>query len=100
MQIEAIYNQGKLEFSQPIRFRHDYFTVMVEVPEQEIVNPEPNAPALPPYHLPSDVIAEAEKARQLLDDVMNAPLPPDDELLPLSTKQLSRIEAFALREDR
>lgn len=36
MQFEAIYNQGKLEFSQPIHFRHDYFTVTVDVPEQEI----------------------------------------------------------------
>lgn len=100
MQIEAIYNQGKLEFRQPIRFRHDYFTVMVEVPEQEIINTMPDAPISATYHLSLEVISEAEKARKRLDEVMNAPLPPDDELPPLSAKQLSRNEVFAIREDR
>lgn len=94
MQVEAIYNQGKIELSQPLRLKHNHVRLVVTVPDDEI-EVQDNI-----YNLSPDVIAEAEKMRKRLDDVMNTPLPPDDELPPLSAKQLSRIEAFALREDR
>ena len=37
MQIEAVYNYGKLEFSKPIKFTRDRFTVVVDLPNEAIV---------------------------------------------------------------
>jgi hypothetical protein len=36
MQVEAIYNQGRLEFAQPIKLKHDHLRLVVEVPDEEI----------------------------------------------------------------
>jgi hypothetical protein len=38
--------------------------------------------------------------RQRLDAIRDAPLPPDETLPDLNQKQLDRIAAFELREDR
>lgn len=37
MQLEALYNQGKLEFFAPIKFINPQFRIQVEIPDQEIV---------------------------------------------------------------
>ena len=100
MQLEAIYNQDQLEFKQPIEFRHDRFAVIVEVAEQEIKTAEAKEPPVLTYDLPPEVIEAAEQSRKRLDDIMNEPLAPDDELPPLTSKTLERIKAFELREDR
>ena len=94
MQVEAIYDQGRLEFVQPLLLKHDRLRLVVEVPDDEIVN-QPN-----PYNLPPEVLERATQMRSHLDAIRNAPLPPDDQLPPISAKTLERIEAFALREDR
>ena len=39
MQLEAIYDDGKLEFCRPVRFAEGRFPVRVEVPAQELVEP-------------------------------------------------------------
>ncbi len=36
MQVEAIYNQGRLEFARPIKLKHDHLRLVVEVPDEEI----------------------------------------------------------------
>jgi hypothetical protein len=100
MQLKAIYNQGRLEFRQPVQFHHDHFAVIVEVEEQEIKITEANEPSAHTYDLPPEVIEAAEQSRKHLDDIMNEPLAPEDELPLLSTKTLERIKAFELREDR
>lgn len=94
MQVEAIYDQGRLEFVQPLLLKHDRLRLVVEVPDDEIVN-QPN-----PYNLPPEVLERAAQMRTHLDAIRNAPLPPDDQRPPISAKTLERIEAFALREDR
>lgn len=66
----------------------------MNVPDEEIGDPAES------YNLPPEVFERAEKMRSRLDAVRNAPLPPDDQLPPVSAKTLERIEAFALREDR
>jgi hypothetical protein len=38
MQIEAVYNDGKLEFPPHIRFVRNRFRVLVEVPDQDVVH--------------------------------------------------------------
>lgn len=94
MQVEAIYHHGKLEFAHPLQLKHDNLRLVVEVPDEEIVRP------FNPYKLPQEVLDLAAKMTERMDKIRNAPLPPDDNLPPVSAKTLERIEAFALREDR
>ena len=51
MQIEAIYNSGKLEFSEPIKFTQNRFKVVVDLPDEAIagqISPQnAEAPAPP-----------------------------------------------------
>jgi hypothetical protein len=39
MQIEAIYDQGRIELTQAIHLRHPRVRVLVEVPDEEVVAP-------------------------------------------------------------
>ncbi len=39
MQVEAIYNQGALQFSTPLHFVNSLFKVKVDIPDQEILTP-------------------------------------------------------------
>ena len=96
MQVEAIYDHGRLEFVHPVQLKHDRVRLVVEVPDEEIVNL---------YNLPAEMLAQAQAMLDKLDAVRNAPLPPDqasdafshDALPELTAKQLERIEAFELR---
>lgn len=49
MHIEAIYDQGRLEFQHSITLKRQRFRVRVEIPDQEIADPMP--PAVPTYDL-------------------------------------------------
>jgi len=102
MQIEAIYENGKLEFSQPIQLKHSRVRLVVEIPDEEIATSKTDAvrKEMASYVLPPEAQALAEQMEVELDRIRNASLPPDDELPALSEKQKSRIAAFALREDR
>ena len=39
MQVEAIYNQGRLDFLLPIKLKHDHLRLVVEVPDDEFLTP-------------------------------------------------------------
>ncbi len=39
MQIEAIYDQGRIELTKPLHLRHSRVRVLVEVPDEEIIAP-------------------------------------------------------------
>ncbi len=94
MQLEAIYDHGQLKFAQPVTLTHDYLRLIVNVSNEEIF------PSDNPYRLSAEVMERARDMRERLDDIRNAPLPPDAELPELTEKQLERIAAFELREDR
>ena len=94
MQVEAIYNQGRVEFVKPLKLKHDHRRLVVEVPDNEIVT-QPNH-----YNLPSEVLERAAQMRSQLDAIRNAPFPSDDQLPPISAKTLERIDVFAPRDDR
>lgn len=105
MKIEAIYDNGKLKFLSPLKFAHHRFTVKVDVPDSEVLMQSDTASHIeasqtPHAGLPAEVQAIAERMKDDLQRLRNAPLPPDDELPPLTQKQLDRMAAFALREDR
>jgi hypothetical protein len=92
MQVEAIYDHGKLEFNPPLRLKHERIRLIVTVPDDEIETPEP-------YHLPQAVIERAQTMLARMQEIRNAPMPPDDEIPELTETQLKRMEAFALRDE-
>ena len=94
MQVKAIYDHGKLEFTPPIQLKHERIKVLVEVPDMEIKKAQIK------YNLPPEVVRMAKKIEQERDAILNAPLPSDEKLPDLTGKQHNRIRAFALREDR
>ena len=94
MQVEAIYDQGRIELAQPLQLRHPRVRVLVEVADEEVVEPAA------PYSVTPEVLALAQQTRARLDAVRNAPLPPEDELPPVTAKTRARISAFSHRRDR
>ena len=94
MQVEAIYDQGRIELTQPLQLRHPRVRVLVEVADEEVIAPDA------PYALAPEVLALAAQTRARLDAVRNAPLPPEDELPPVTAKTRARISAFSHRRDR
>ena len=93
MQVEAIYENGKLEFVQPLRLKHERVRLLVTVPDEEV--------DVSVRHLVSEEVLERARAmREQLDAIRNAPLPSDESLPELTPKQIDRINAFELREDR
>nr|VFK80663.1 MAG: hypothetical protein BECKSD772D_GA0070982_11387 [Candidatus Kentron sp. SD] len=103
MQVGAIYDHGRLKFTQSLQLKRQYLRLIVEVPDTEIIempNEASNTPTAIFPNLSPEVIALAQTLRNRLDAVRHAPLPPDDELPEFTEKQLDRIRAFELREDR
>lgn len=101
MQVEAIYNQGKLEFLKPFRFIHQRFPVKVEIPAQAL----PQEPTenfllgeLVFYACPLSSQARA-LAEQWWEDLLS-PAPNwinDDEGYALTDKQNQYWDAFEFR---
>lgn len=38
MQVKALYDHGKIEFPTDVKFKHERFHVVVDVPDDEIIN--------------------------------------------------------------
>lgn len=89
MLAEAYYDNGKIEFTRKLNFRHTRFKLSIEVPDEEIVNDNPN-------NLPQDLLIQSQALLAKLDAIRNSPLSTvnGDEL---TEKQLQRMEAFELR---
>jgi len=95
MQVEALYEDGKLHFGRVLKFRHQSFRVVVDVPEDEILNEERDLL----NNLPIEVRQRAKEMRSQLDQVRTQPQLSDDEIPPLSKKVPERIDAFEQREE-
>lgn len=93
MQVEAIYSQGHIKFIEPLRLKHDHIRLIVNVPDEEVEN----ADAVNSCVLPEALREQAQAVLAKMDEILNAPFPPDDELPELTEKQLNNIEAFELR---
>ena len=94
MQVEAIYEDGVIRFTQPLRFKHRKFEVVVSIPEQEVL-PGSNAPPM------SDLSVPAQAWLKQLDSISQHILSmPEDELPELTAKQSQYMDAFQMREDR
>jgi hypothetical protein len=103
MQLEAIYDNGRLEFVPPIRLRHSRVRVIVQVPDTELMDSsaeyDKDAGDARQFVLPPEIQAIADEMQADLDRIRNAPIPPDAQLPPLTPKQRERMVAFELRED-
>ena len=91
MQVEAVYNQGRLEFVQPIKLKHDRLRLVVMVPDDEIDTPPT------PYNLPPEELARAQALLEKYQAILDAPFAVDADLPDLSTKYQERLEAIDLR---
>jgi predicted DNA-binding antitoxin AbrB/MazE fold protein len=91
MNVQAIWENGVLRPMLPVNIKHTQVTIQIPDEEIELQNP---------CNLAAEVIARAKAMRDKLDAIRNSPLPPDDELPELTEKQLERMAAFELREDR
>lgn len=94
MQIDAIYDHGRLELLIPVRLKPERLRVRVEIPDEAIDDLDEG------FQLSPEVIAQASGRREGLNAIRDAMPPPDHELPELSDKQAQRFEAFAQREDR
>ena len=92
MQVEAIYDHGKLEFIAPVRLKAERLKVVVTVPDNEIEIDTA-------YNIPPAVLDRAKALLARMADIKNAPLPPDEDLPELTEKQRERIEALSLRDE-
>ena len=97
MQVDAIYDQGKLEFISSVKLRSGRIRVQVVIPDEE-VEEDPSSEAYS-YELPEGLKQQAGEMLSRLARIRNAPLPPEDELPELTHKQEERMQAFALREE-
>lgn len=88
MNVEVILENGVL---QPLGLSHARTTGQV---------PDDKVEAQTQYDLPPEVYERARTLRERLDAIRDAPLPPDDQLPELTEKQLERIAAFELRDER
>ncbi len=93
MRLEAIYDKGRLEFVQPVRFLVDRVKVIVEVPEEELAGSELLRGANQETEYIHDLVAR-------LDAIRRVPLSEDDGGAQPTEKHVERFEAFVLREDR
>jgi hypothetical protein len=101
MELNAIYDKGRLNFTQPVRFVRDRISIRVVVADDEVVlgaEGKPDLRGSGKWGLPPDLEMESENLRERLDRIRNAPLPPEETLSPLTEKQKERMEAFAYRE--
>lgn len=110
MQVKAIYENGAINFARPLRFKHHKFEVVVSIPEEELEYGESKALASQAFD-PSSANLSAldillaqtpndpwlQRMKEIEARVLSMP---DCQIPNLTAKQLDRIEAFALREDR
>jgi len=92
MEIEVIYDCGRLEFVHPLKLKHDHIRLVVEVPDEEIISTSYSS-----YDFPSELLGQAQVMLSKLEAIRNASLLSDEELPELTPKQLQHIEAFELR---
>lgn len=101
MQVDAIYDNGKLEFTKSIGLVRKRFKVKVDIPDKEVVGGDNNTQTV--QSSLDRLLAERPddpwlvQMKEIEKRVLSIP---EDELPELTPKQLQYIEAFAMREER
>jgi hypothetical protein len=118
MQIEAIYQDGRIEFIRPIHFKAGPVPLLIEVPPDALdevagaetagaavqVSADHRAPRTPPephalnmQQLPTDVRARLEQRRAVRAEILGRPPTSEPESAPTEAHQ-QRDRAFAERQ--
>jgi len=113
MQIEAIYQDGRLEFTRPIHFKAGPVRLLIEVPPDVLAegagaatqasadqhaSQTPSDPrAVSMNALPSDVVARLEQRRAVRAEILGRP-PTSEPDSALTEEQRQRDRAFAERQ--
>lgn len=63
MQVEVIYENGHLRFNQPLKFKHQYVKITVDVPDEEIAYPTDTT--ITTYDLTNKLEEAADKSPML-----------------------------------
>ncbi len=95
MQIEAIYDQGRLEFVSPVKLKSGKIRVKVDIPDEVVQRYEDKLPEHDISGFPKDVQQEVKRLQDIRKEVMDSTLP--DDLSAMTDKQKERWEAFELR---
>lgn len=90
MQVEAIYDHGRLELIPPLRLKQERMRLVVIVPENGV---EPRVPR----DVPADIIENARAMLARLEAIKNAP--PEEDVPEITEKQMERIGAFGLYDE-
>lgn len=93
MQLEAIYDNGKLEFCRPVRFAHGRFLVRVEVPEAELVE---SKAAKGEQQLGTYARSWFRRLEAIRAEVTTTP---EIELQQVSDEQFERLRMIEMREE-
>ena len=89
MKVKAIYDHGRLEFTQPVHLKSGRVRLTVEVPDEVLVNP-PGA-----FDLSEELRVQARTMLDRLAAIRSAPLP--SATPELTEKQQELIEAYESR---
>lgn len=100
MKIQAIYEDGVLKPTQPLRLKRRLITI--QVPDEEVVDVESqNEKPKALVEIPPQVRERADALLKRLAKIQEEVLAlPEDQLPKVTAKQLERMEAFEMREDR
>ncbi|HOV87824.1 MAG TPA: hypothetical protein PLM79_15800 [Syntrophobacteraceae bacterium] len=117
MKIQAIFEDGILKPTRPLRLKHKLVTI--EIPDEEVLDEEvfdgevideelmdeqlgaEQIDVYKKYNLPPEAKAKADEMLARLAAIAEEVLSiPEDQLPELTEKQRERFEAFKLREDR
>jgi len=97
MQIEAIYDQGRLEFTSPVKLKKGPIRVRVDIPDEDVEQHEDKLPEYDPSDFPKDVQHEVKRLRDIRKQAMDSSTQPQDPPAAMTEKQKERWEAFELR---
>lgn len=112
MKIQAIFEDGVLKPTRPLRLKHKLVTIEIpdeEVPDEDVIDKElideqlgaEQFDVYKKYNLPPEAKAKADEMLARLAAIAEEVLSiPEEQLPELTEKQRERFEAFKLREDR
>lgn len=96
MQIEVIYNKGRLAFAHPMRLKQDHLRLMLDVPDDAV--DVGDGAALPAYAL-EDFPAEVREKVAALAEAARLHAPSGEDIAPIeeTTEERQRWQAAELR---